>query len=216
MLSAPVVPLLPGWHLKIFPQVHFHIKDYGKQWQKGPKAQSTSSPESWLWFLPQNFVFKVSWQSCNYLGLPKRLRSPAQDVIETWVQLNVVFVNVVIQIFCPQHLGYPHQLGTNKKQVTAVKVWQYQSLHEDTAAHSHGSWNLVPAVLNRSTACVSGFPSHTVPGIKNMPPFTARAQYPKPARRDPQTPKSLKPETLQHYLPWQQENIQNQQRGRLK
>lgn len=44
-----------------------------------------------------------------------QLGSPAQDVIETWIQFNVVFVNVVIQIFCSQHLGYPHQLGTNRK-----------------------------------------------------------------------------------------------------
>lgn len=78
MLSAPVVLLLPGWHLKIFPQVHFHIKDHRKHWQKGPKAQSVSFPESWLWFLPPIFVhFKVCWQSCNCLDLPKRLQTLA-------------------------------------------------------------------------------------------------------------------------------------------
>lgn len=35
---------------------------------------------------------------------------PSQDVVEPWIQLNVVFVNVVIQVLSAQNFGNPHQL----------------------------------------------------------------------------------------------------------
>lgn len=42
---------------------------------------------------------------------------PAKNVIEARFQLNVVFVNVVIEVFCPQDLGYSHQLQKNMQQL---------------------------------------------------------------------------------------------------
>lgn len=36
--------------------------------------------------------------------------SPSQDVIEARFQLDVVLVNVVVEIFSAENLGYYHQL----------------------------------------------------------------------------------------------------------
>lgn len=36
--------------------------------------------------------------------------SPSQDVIEPRVQLDVVLVDVVVEVFSSQNLGYSHQL----------------------------------------------------------------------------------------------------------
>jgi len=60
------------------------------------------------------FKLQIYQELMNFWTTPQ-FGSPAQDVIETWIQFNIVFVNVVIQIFCSQHLGYPHQLGTNRR-----------------------------------------------------------------------------------------------------
>lgn len=116
-------------------------------------------------------VIKSLWATLD-------LGSPAQDVIETWIQFNVVFVNVVIQIFCSQHLGYPHQLGTNRNishycegMIMPEPAWRY------TAAHSLGSLNLVSVVWTSSHRVISWlwlpWP-HTITGMVNRPLLTVR------------------------------------------
>lgn len=40
--------------------------------------------------------------------------TPAKDVVEARIQLNVIFVNVVIEVLCAQHLGNSHQLRRNR------------------------------------------------------------------------------------------------------
>lgn len=40
---------------------------------------------------------------------------PSQNVIEPWIQLNVVLVNVVIQVFCAKYFCNSHKLQNKKK-----------------------------------------------------------------------------------------------------
>ena len=40
---------------------------------------------------------------------------PSQNVVEARLQLDVILVDVVIEILCPQNLGYPHQLERERE-----------------------------------------------------------------------------------------------------
>lgn len=38
------------------------------------------------------------------------LNVPSQNVVEPWVELNVVFVDVVVEVLCAQDFGNPYKL----------------------------------------------------------------------------------------------------------
>lgn len=69
---------------------------------------------------------------------------PAQNVIKAWVQFNVVFVNVIIQVFCAQNLCDPNKLKREKHTIhnslNQTKTNSSYSKDEgpDHSCHVHG------------------------------------------------------------------------------
>ena len=45
------------------------------------------------------------------------LRPPAKNTIESWVKINLVFVDVFEQLICAKNLCYPHKLRCNATQL---------------------------------------------------------------------------------------------------
>lgn len=85
-------------------------------------------------------------------------------------------------------------------------LWSYDNTRACMKIQQHillEAWTWSQQCESEATgsACGSGFPSHIVPGMRNMPPLTPGAQYPKAARKGAIDPKISKTETLQHYLP---------------
>lgn len=56
---------------------------------------------------------------------------PSQNVIEPWVQLDVVLVNVVIQVFCTQNLCNAHKLQGGREQTENFQSWWFLLNLED-------------------------------------------------------------------------------------
>lgn len=42
---------------------------------------------------------------------------PSQNVVEPWIELNVVFVDVVIKVLCTQDFGNPYELKQDSVHV---------------------------------------------------------------------------------------------------
>lgn len=66
--------------------------------------------------------------------------SPSQNVIKSRLQLNVVFINAIIKIFCSKNFSYSHQLWRNRNIVinsvnTTPKVKTNNCIHICYIAH---------------------------------------------------------------------------------
>lgn len=66
-------------------------------------------------------VSRISW-ILYLVSVSQHVRtySPSQDVIEARFQLDVVFVDVIVEVFSSEDFGYSHQLHGDEKHGNVV------------------------------------------------------------------------------------------------
>lgn len=72
------------------------------------------------------------WLSMTAAGCCVHSTLPSQDVVEPWIQFNVVLVNVVVQVLCAEYFCNSHKLQVRKKDFQELKgvPWVIFKSHE--------------------------------------------------------------------------------------